>query len=754
MEIYADIIVDITHEKLDRPFQYRIPDRLAESVQVGSQVQVPFGASNKVLNGYCIGIGTETDYDSARMKEIIGLKEGSTSMESRQIMLADFLKRRYGVTMIQALKTVLPVKQSVQSHVVKIIRRGTAPEELQAYFDTIKDKGNQRAKARLIEALLQKEEISYREVTEKLGIGSSTLKLLEEAGFIHIVTQNQYRNPVQVSHTEAVDYVLSNEQQYIVDTITADWNRDTDEKCSERDVKPGKYYIHGITGSGKTAVYIELIAQTLKRGQQAIVLIPEISLTYQTLKRFYSRFGDKVSVMNSTLSQGEKYDQIRRAMEGDIQVIIGPRSALFTPFPDLGLVIVDEEHETSYKSEQSPKYHAREVAEEVARMSGASLVLGSATPSMEAYYRVKKGDFTLFRLNKRLTGGELAKAEVVDLREELRNGNRSIFSVSLQEKLKERLNRKEQSILFLNRRGYTGFISCRSCGHVMRCPHCSVSLSEHRDGNLHCHYCGYMIPKVNLCPECGSKYILGFKVGTQQIEEKLKELYPGIRVLRMDADTTRTKDSYERILSSFAAGEADVLVGTQMIVKGHDFPKVTLVGVLAADLSLSFGDFRSGERTFQLLTQAAGRAGRGTLPGEVVIQTYQPEHYSVQYAAAQDFEGFYEEEMQYREMMGYPPAGSMMAVQFFGTLEPKVKALAEDFADYLKALAKGRRFQVLGAAPAAVSKVKDVFRYVIYVKADRSETLMILKNALDERKITKHSGQEIVQYDFDPVNMF
>jgi len=754
MEIYADIIVDITHEKLDRPFQYRIPDRLAELVQVGSQVQVPFGASNKVINGYCIGIGTETDYDPARMKEIIRLKEGSTSMESRQIMLADFLKRRYGVTMIQALKTVLPVKQSVQSHVVKIIRRGTAPEELQTYFDTIKDKGNQRAKARLIEALLQKEEISYREVTEKLGVGSSTLKLLEEAGFIHIVTQNQYRNPVQVSHTEAVDYVLSNEQQYIVDTITADWNRDTGEKCSEPDVKPGKYYIHGITGSGKTAVYIELIAQTLKRGRQAIVLIPEISLTYQTLKRFYSRFGDKVSVMNSTLSQGEKYDQIRRAMEGDIQVIIGPRSALFTPFPDLGLVIVDEEHETSYKSEQSPKYHAREVAEEVARMSGASLVLGSATPSMEAYYRVKKGDFTLFRLNKRLTGGELAKAEVVDLREELRNGNRSIFSVSLQEKLKERLNRKEQSILFLNRRGYTGFISCRSCGHVMRCPHCSVSLSEHRDGKLHCHYCGYMIPKVNLCPECGSKYILGFKVGTQQIEEKLKELYPGIRVLRMDADTTRTKDSYERILSSFAAGEADVLVGTQMIVKGHDFPKVTLVGVLAADLSLSFGDFRSGERTFQLLTQAAGRAGRGTLPGEVVIQTYQPEHYSVQYAAAQDFEGFYEEEMQYREMMGYPPAGSMMAVQFFGTLEPKVKAMAEDFADYLKALAKGRRFQVLGAAPAAVSKVKDVFRYVIYVKADRPETLMILKNALDERKITKHSGQEIVQYDFDPVNMF
>ncbi len=740
MEVYADIIVDITHEKLDRPFQYRIPEALEEHVSVGCQVVVPFGAANKLITGFCIGISHETDYDPARIKDIIEVKAGSVSIESRQILLADFLKRRYGVTMIQALKTVLPVKQSVKSLVQKSIHRGKSPQELTAYYDTIKDKGNQKAKARLIEQLLTKESLSYEEVTGRLRINSSTLKLLEEAGLIQIKIENKYRNPVHIGQAEAAEFELSPEQQYIVDTAMQ---------------QPGKYYIHGITGSGKTAVYIELIAQTLKRGRQAIVLIPEISLTYQTLRRFYARFGDKVSVMNSTLSQGEKYDQIQRAMHGDIQVIIGPRSALFTPFPDLGLVIMDEEHETSYKSEQSPKYHAREVAEEVARLSGASLVLGSATPSMEAYYRVKQGEFKLFRLKKRLTGGELPSVEVVDLREELRNGNRSIFSLSLQEKLKTRLERKEQSILFLNRRGYSGFISCRSCGHVMRCPHCSVSLSQHGDGKLHCHYCGYTIPNVKLCPSCGSKYILGFKVGTQQIEEKLKELFPGVRVLRMDADTTRTKDSYERILSAFANGEADVLVGTQMIVKGHDFPKVTLVGVLAADLSLSFGDFRSGERTFQLLTQAAGRAGRGTLPGEVVIQTYQPEHYSVQYAAAQDFEGFYKEEMQFRELMGYPPAGRMMAIQFFGADELRVKALAEDFSDYLKVLIKGKaHIQVLGATPAAIAKVKDVYRYVIYVKAHRLETLMILKNALEERKITKHSGQEIVQYDFDPVNMF
>lgn len=746
MEVYADIIVDITHEKLDRSFQYRIPDELAESVRVGCQVMVPFGAGNRQITGYCIGISYETDYDPARIKSILSIKEGSTSIESKEIMLADFLKRRYGVTMIQALKTVLPVKQSVKSVVQKRIVRGRPLAELRAYYDTIKDKGNQRAKARLVQALLERESLSYEEVTEKLKISSNTWKLLEEAGWIEIQVQNQYRNPVNIRQVEKAEFELSAEQRYIIDTVTADWDS----------AQSGKYYIHGITGSGKTAVYIELIAETLKRGRQAIVLIPEISLTYQTLKRFYARFGDKVSVMNSTLSQGEKYDQIQRAMDGDIQVIIGPRSALFTPFPNLGLVIMDEEHETSYKSEQSPKYHAREVAEEVARINGASLVLGSATPSMEAYYQVKQGKFKLFRLDKRLTGGTLPSVEVADLREELKMGNRSIFSFRLQEKLQKRLERKEQSILFLNRRGYSGFISCRSCGHVMRCPHCSVSLSEHRNGKLTCHYCGYTIPSVKLCPECGSKYIAGFKVGTQQIEDKLKEMFPGIRVLRMDADTTRTKESYERILSAFADGEADVLVGTQMIVKGHDFPGVTLVGVLAADLSLSFGDFRSAERTFQLLTQAAGRAGRGELPGEVVIQTYQPEHYSVQYAAAQDFEGFYEEEMQFRQLMQYPPAGRMMAIQFFGAEEPRVKALAEDFCDYLKVLTKDkkRQIQVLGASQAAIAKIKDVYRYVIYVKADRLESLIILKNLLEKRKVTMHSGKEIVQYDFDPVNMF
>lgn len=747
MDIYADIIVDIIHEKLDRPFQYRIPEHLEEKITIGCQVVVPFGAANKQITGYCIGISSEADFDVSKIKNIISLREKGTTIESRQIMLADFLKRRYGVTMIQALRTVLPVKQSIKSVVKRTIKRGRSIEELQAYYDAIKDKGNQKGKARLLAALLQQDCLTYETVTGPLAIGASTLKVLEQSGYIQIQTTNQYRNPVHMEDVQETPITLSREQQHIVDCIV--------NQTATNDGAGGKYYIHGITGSGKTAVYIELIAKTLEKGKQAILLIPEISLTYQTLKRFYARFGDQVSVINSTLSPGEKYDQIERAKSGDIQVIIGPRSALFTPFPNLGLVIIDEEHDTSYKSEQSPKYHAREVAEEVARISGACLVLGSATPSMEAYYQVKHGDYQLFTLEKRLTGGELPTVEVVDLREELKNGNRSIFSVSLQEKLLRRLVQKEQTILFLNRRGYSSFISCRSCGHVMQCPHCSVSLSQHRDGRLHCHYCGYTIPSVKLCPKCGSKYILGFKAGTQQIEEKLKELFPEVRVLRMDADTTKTKDSYERILSAFAKGEADVLVGTQMIVKGHDFPQVTLVGVLAADLSLAFQDFRSGERTFQLLTQAAGRAGRGTLPGEVVIQTYQPDHYSVQFAKEHDFNGFYEQEMAYREIMQYPPAGRMMAVQLFGSNELRLKALAEDFADYLKAVTKDKPgIQVLGASQASIAKVKDTYRYVIYVKANRLEPLFILKNKLEERKMTTHTGPEIVQYDFDPVNMF
>ena len=517
------------------------------------------------------------------------------------------------------------------------------------------------------------------------------------------------------------------------------------------------YLIHGVTGSGKTEVYMEMIRTIVEQGKQAIVLIPEIALTYQTVMRFYRRFGDRVSIMNSRLSAGERYDQMMRAKAGQVDVMIGPRSALFTPFPNLGLIVIDEEHEPTYKSEQTPRYHARETAIRRAEMEDASVVLGSATPSMEAMYRARRGEYVLFEMKNRSRMQQMARVYTVDMREELKNGNRSILSVKLRELMEDRLGKGEQIMLFLNRRGYSGFVSCRECGHVVKCPHCDVSLSVHRDGKMRCHYCGYEQPKITACPECGSHYIGEFRAGTQQIEEIVHEIFPRARVLRMDMDTTRRKDSHEKILSAFANEEADVLVGTQMIVKGHDFPNVTLVGVLAADMSLYTGDYRSGERTFQLLTQAAGRAGRGERPGEAVIQTYDPSHYAIETAAAQDYEAFYEEEIRYRELMGYPPAEQLLAVLISGGDE----ALLEKGCYYLKEyiLRVIRKISpeetaagVIGPASPGIDKIKDVYRRVIYIKAEKYETLTGIKDRV-EQYIEINSGFDNmrIQFDFNPM---
>ena len=601
-------------------------------------------------------------------------------------------------------------------------------------------------------------------VTGKLHISSQTVKSLEKQGSISVVSENSYRNPVKISGETAdarmEDYgrrkELNEEQRKAAEGILENFDAGKTDTC----------LIHGITGSGKTEVYLAVIEGMVQRGRQAIVLIPEIALTYQTLLRFYARFGARVSVMNSTLSQGEKYDQWERAKKGEIDIVIGPRSALFTPFSDLGVIIIDEEHENTYKSESMPRYHARETAEKIASMHGALVVLGSATPSLEAYYRAKTGKYRLYELTKRQPGRELPSVYTVDLREELKQGNRSIFSRKLRELIEDRLKKKEQSILFLNRRGYAGFVSCRACGFVMKCPHCDVSLSEHRDGKLVCHYCGYERPGVKNCPECGSKYILGFRAGTQQVEEAVYKEFPGAKVLRMDADSTRTKDSYEDILNTFANGEADILLGTQMIVKGHDFPNVTLVGILAADLSLHINDYRAGERTFQLLAQAAGRAGRGKRAGEVVIQTYDPEHYSIVYAARQDYKGFYEEEMMYREMLLYPPAAHMLAILVTSPEEEKGRKLASHIGSLLKGeerLPDGTKagkesLQVIGPAAASIGKIQDIYRFMIYVKHKDYSRLTEAKNVveayLEEQAQQGKTGKENVQFDFNPVSAY
>lgn len=741
--LYADVIIDIAHEKVDRPFQYRIPPFLRDKLEVGMSVNIPFGKGNTMRKGYVVGISDKTDYDCHKIKDVQSIVTGAVSAEDAMISLASWLRKMYGGTMIQALKTVIPAKKSVKTLEKKTVVLKWDREQAEEYRAKCAGQKNRGAQARLLKELLEVERLPQELVTGKLNVSASTIKTLEEKGIVGIETESIYRNPIKIEGTTQEGKRLSQDQKYIVDEILREYGEG----------KRQTYLIHGITGSGKTEVYLKLVEEIVRMGKQAIVLIPEIALTYQTVMRFYRRFGARVSVINSSLSDGEKYDQCRRAREGMLDVIIGPRSALFTPFPNLGLIVIDEEHENTYKSESSPKYHARETAEEIARRSGASVVLGSATPSMEAYYRAKQGKYRLFTLKERLTGGELPQVYVADLREELKNGNRSIFSLKMQELIEDRLEKGEQIMLFLNRRGYAGFISCRECGQVMKCPHCDVSLSEHRGGKLVCHYCGYEEPAVKKCPKCGSKYISGFRAGTEQIEEKLKQRYPSARTLRMDADTTKKKDSYEEILSAFAGGEADVLIGTQMIVKGHDFPNVTLVGILAADMSLSVGDYRAGERTFQLLTQAAGRAGRGRKPGEVVIQTYQPEHYSVVHAAKQDYEGFYEEEILYREIPGYPPASHMLAVQIFAREEEAGRKLAECLAGRLREKA-AENLQIIGPAAASIGKINDVYRFVFYVKGKEYEKLVAVKDYLEEKVQKMELKRESVQFDFDPMNAF
>lgn len=751
MNEFAEVIVDISHEKVDRPFGYRVPEQFRDRIRPGMRVRIPFGAGNALRTGYVIGLTSQSDFPGERMKEIAELLPGEKDPEARMIALAAWMKEQYGSTMIAALKTVLPAREPVKQKELKEFRlcldAQEAQERLAAY-----EKKHAYARARLIRALLKEPVLSGHFVRDVLRISSSALKALEAEGAVEEKTVPFYRNPVRPGGKTGEKKALSPAQQRIVTDILAAWDAG--------DRRPSLLF--GVTGSGKTEVYLALIEGMIARGRQAIVLIPEIALTYQTVLRFYRHFGERVSVMNSALSAGEKQDQRLRAKRGELDVIIGPRSALFVPFPDPGLIIIDEEHENSYKSETMPKYHARETAIELAGLCGAAVVMGSATPSLESYEKARRGEFRLYTLKERMAGGSLPRIYVEDMRRELREGNRTIFSGRLAEKLRQRLAAGEQSMLFINRRGYAGFVSCRSCGYVCKCPHCSVSLSEHRaaragyggqQGRLTCHYCGYEQPVPRICPVCGSRYILGFKAGTEQIAEQLSGMFPAARVLRMDADTTRTKDSYEKILSAFANREADILVGTQMIVKGHDFPNVTLVGILAADLSLSAGGFRAGERTFQLLCQAAGRAGRGAKPGEVVIQTYQPEHYSVRYAAAQDYEGFFEEEYTYRKLLSYPPASHLLAVQIQDKKEEDALLAAREAAQWAAELADGQTV-IIGPAPALIEKINDTYRYGVYIKHKDYSRLTAVKNRIEERRAASGRARGTCQFDFDPLNAY
>lgn len=724
--LFAEVIVDISIKSLDRPFQYLVPQEMEEQAVVGAQVLIPFGKGNRQMKGFIIGLSDTPKYDINRTKSILRMEKQGVVAESHLLSLAYWMKENYGASMNDAIKAVMPVRREIKEKVERFIFPKMTQTELALQRDIFEEKHNV-ARVRLLNGLLEKESVmenglDYDYAVKVLKVSPGVIQGLEERKIIQVSSKQLYRNPLENQIQRDRRLLLNTEQKEIVDTF-----------CREYDsgIRKG-YLIHGVTGSGKTEIYMHLIEYVLGKGKQAIVLIPEIALTFQTVNRFYGRFGDKVSIMHSRLSAGERYDQFLRAKRGEIQIMIGPRSALFTPFDRLGLIVMDEEHESSYQSDMVPKYHAREVAMQRGKMLGASVVLGSATPSLEAYYRCETGEYSLFTLKHRAGNANLPKVQIVDLREELKAKNYSVFSRPLQQMMEERLAKKEQIILFLNRRGYAGFVSCRMCGKVIQCDSCSVSLKPHEYGGrvalLKCHYCGVEKPMPSVCPFCGSKYIGTFGLGTQQVEEVVRKRFPAAKVLRMDADTTTGKEGHNQILKAFSEQRADILVGTQMIVKGHDFPNVTLVGVLAADLSLNANHYRASERTFQLLAQAAGRAGRGEKPGDVVFQTYQPEHYSVTSAASENYLDFYRQELAVRQMLHYPPISNILEVLSFSKEKEKAAGLSIKLREEI---GNEQGIVILGPNDAPIAKLRDWYRRVMYIKSGDYALLCRVRSRLE-----------------------
>ena len=735
-KLYADVIVDISHEKLDRPFVYRVPESLREQLVPGSSVRIPFGRGGKIIRGYVVAFRDECGYDESLIKEISAADTGGETSDGRLVALAAWMSRYYGSTLIAALKTVVPVRRKVSAVTEKTLQ--IADESAASEYLALCGRKNWKARGRALRVIIYENERSVPKVCEKAKVSLQVLKELEAQGIISVSENELYRKMVKDAEVFPADR-LTEEQERAVSLIRREWREEG---------RP--VLLSGVTGSGKTVVYTELVADALSEGKQAIVLIPEIALTRQTVLRFVRRFGSGVSFLHSRLSHGERYDQMKAAKSGDIQVMVGPRSALFTPFPNLGLIIIDEEHEDTYRSEISPRYHARETAVKRAELEGARVLMGSATPSIASAASVEKGEYFGVELTGRFGESVLPETAVVDMREELKAGNRSILSSLLYEKLSRTLENGDQAMLFLNRRGHTGFITCRSCGAVLKCPHCDVSLTLHRNGKLICHYCGYERENVSSCPVCGSHYIGGFTIGTEQVEEILGREFPQAGILRMDADTTKGKEGHGRILEDFSDGRADILIGTQMIVKGHDFPNVTLVGMLLADLSLSENDYRSSERTYDLIAQAVGRAGRGRKRGFAVIQTYHPEHFAVTAGAAQDYRTFYREEMAFRKLLSYPPCGAMAAV--LGSAKDEAALTEAMF--YIRKLIdridpKGR-LSAIGPAPQSVGKLKDYYRQVIYIRNRDRKVLVAAKDRIETYVAANHGFDDIrISIDFN-----
>ena len=746
----AEVIINNNSKQLDRTFDYNVPIEMQEKIKIGSRVLVSFGTYKKLEEGFVVGFKQTTDF---KTKDISKLETEST-LNERKVELAKWMAKRYFCNLSEAIKLMLPpgtTSKKVENRIgirtgnfVKLIK--TSDE---IFFEIDSGKLKSDKQIRLLKFLIENDDVYISDLEDLSGVSKAVMKTLEKNGYISIYEKQIERNPlVNKQVIKSSNLKLTQEQQKAYNKI--------EESIEDR--MNSEYLIFGITGSGKTEIYLQLIDKVLKEGKSSIVLVPEISLTPQMVNRFISRFGEEsIAVLHSKLSIGERFDEWNKIYDGRARIVIGARSAIFAPIKDIGLIIIDEEHDNSYKSEGSPRYDAKEVASIIAKQNSCPLVLGSATPDMKTYYKALNGEIELIELTKRANESNLPEVEIVDLREELAQGNRSMISTKLHEKIEKNLENNHQTILFLNRRGYSTFVMCRDCGYTVKCKNCDITMTYHlKQDKLKCHYCGYEHKKITICPNCHSNNIKYFGTGTQKLEEEIKKIFPNASTIRMDIDTVTKKNSHEEILNKFKNENIDILIGTQMVVKGHHFPNVTLVGVIAADSSLNIEDFRANERTFQLITQVAGRAGREQLPGNVIIQTYNPDSLAIEYAAKQDYKKFYDVEIGLRKQLKYPPFCDIMVIGISGQDEQNVIKISKKIHKYLKDRIINERIGLLlySPLPAPIDKVKNKYRWRIIIKCIYNEQInKLLQDALEMGYNGSKNTDTRIIVDLNPNNM-
>ena len=722
----AEVIINRSVKKLNKIFDYNIPKELEEIIYEGSQVIVPFGKGETIVEAFVIKIKEKTD-SKYELKDIIKMQD---RLGVEEMNLAKWLARKYYCTLAECVKLMLPpgtknnsLDSKVQDKKINVVYLAKSEEEINLQIENGEIKSEKQI--RLLSFLKENDGCTVAEIEAFTDCSRAIVKTLEKNGLVQIVEQKIERNPLENREIERTQKLtLNDEQQEVFEKIS--------QEIKENKFK--EFLIYGITGSGKTEIYLQLIEYALNQEKTAIVLVPEISLTPQMLDRFISRFGkETIAVIHSKLSIGERYDEWNRIKEGKSKIVIGARSAIFAPIKNVGIIIVDEEHDSSYKSEMSPRYDAKEVAEKMARDGGYPLVLGSATPDLKTYYRTEIGEIELLKLTKRANNSSLPNVEVIDLKMELAMGNKSMISNSLYEKLEKNIKNKKQTILFLNRRGYSTFIMCRDCGYTIKCRNCNISMTYHSfENKLKCHYCGYEEAVAKVCPECGSTKIRYFGTGTQKLEQEINKLFPTASTIRMDVDTVTKKNSQELILNQFKNEGIDILIGTQMVVKGHHFPNVTLVGVIAADGSLNIDDYRANERTFQLLTQVAGRAGRENQSGYVVIQTYNPHNFSIECAKQQNYDKFYKTEIALRKQLKYPPFCDIIVISFQSKDFKEMQKLCELTYNYLAKNMNSEQFKVFKPMPSPIDKIQNKIRWRMIIKGKvNNEANQILNKCLN-----------------------